>query len=87
MLDKIKINKDNGTTVEAEVITVFEMPDFGRKYIIYTFNEPDPNGLARLTVSQIIEENDSYTLKAIETDEEWSQIKEVMKDIIKGGNA
>ncbi len=86
MLDKISIKKDDGTVADAELITAFEIPDFGRKYVIYTFNEPDPNGLARLSVSQLIEANGAYQLKSIETEDEWTRIKEVMREIIKGGN-
>lgn len=87
MLDKITITNVDGTTSDAEFITAFEMPDFGRKYVIYTFNEPDPNGLAMLSISQLIEEGGEYQIKKIETDEEWTKIKEVLKEIIKGGNA
>lgn len=86
MTDKITITNENGQTIEAEKIAVFEIPDFGRKYIIYTFNDVDPNGLVKLNVGQLVEENGTSSLKTIETDEEWTRIKDVMREIIKGGN-
>lgn len=88
MTNKLTITNENGQSVEAEKIIAFEIPDFGRKYIIYTFNEVDTNGLAKLYVCQIeSEENGTMKLKGIETDDEWTRIKSVMREIITGGNA
>ena len=87
MPDKINVVNENGEKVEAELIAAFEIPDFTRKYVIYTFNELDPNGLKKLNVSQLVEENGNYTLKSVETDDEWSRIKNIMREIITGGNA
>ena len=87
MPEKINVISENGQKVEAELIAAFEVPDFTRKYVIYTFNELDPNGLKKLNVSQLVEENGNYSLKTIETDDEWSRIKNIMREIITGGNA
>ncbi len=87
MPDKISVEKKDGTTAETEIIAAFDIADFGRKYVIYSFNETDPNGLAKLNVSQVIEDNGKYTFAKIETDDEWNRIKEVMRNIITGGNA
>lgn len=86
MPDKLKATNENNEEIEIEIIATFEIADFNRKYIIYSFDEVDPNGLAKLHVSQIIEEGDKYTLAKIETDEEWTRIKNVMREIISGGN-
>ena len=87
MDNKINVKKETGEVVQADLITSFEITDFGRKYAIFTYNELDPNGLVKLYVSQIIEENGNYNLKKIETDDEWNRIKTIMREIITGGNA
>lgn len=87
MLEKIKITKNNGEILDVDVIGTFKINDFNRSYIIYSTNELDPNGLSKLSVAQLVLENDSYSLKSIETDEEWTKIKDIMRQIITGGNA
>ncbi len=87
MPDKISATNEKGETVEIEIIAAFDIPDFSRKYVIYSYNEVDPNGLAKLHVSQLIEEAGKYTLANVETDDEWTRIKSVMRAIITGGNA
>lgn len=86
MLEKIKITKNNGEILDVDVIATFKANDFNRSYIIYSNNELDPNGLAKLSVAQLVEEAEAYSLKAIETDEEWTKIKDIMRQIITGGN-
>lgn len=80
MPDKLTITKEDQSKVQADIVSSFEIPEFGRKYIIYTFNEKDPNGLAKLNVSQI-EDN---SLIRVQTDDEWNRIKDVMRDMVKG---
>lgn len=81
MSDKLKITKDNNQILEADFICAFEIADFGRKYVIYSFNEVDSNGLAKLNVSQLVDNN----LKKIETEDEWSRIKQIMRSVITTG--
>ena len=50
------VTKSTGEKVEAEINAAFEINDFGRKYVIYSFGETDPNGLAKLNVSQVLED-------------------------------
>ena len=55
MTDKIIITNENSQSVEAEKVSAFEIADFGRNYVIYTFNDVDPNGLSKLHVCQYTE--------------------------------
>lgn len=86
MTDKIIITNENSQSVEAEKVSAFEIADFGRNYVIYTFNDVDPNGLSKLHVCQYTEENGLVTLRGVETPEEWTRIKDVMRSLINGNN-
>ncbi len=78
----IKTTDKNGIEREAEIILCFESEENGRKYVIYTFNETDETGMIALYSSIVDEESEQPTLKNIETDEEWSMIKNIMKKIV-----
>jgi len=87
MKDKLKIKEANGEIVNADIITYFSITETGKEYIIFTLNEIDSNGLIKLYVSRVKTENDEYELEKIENEKEWSDVKEVMKDVIAGGEA
>ncbi len=87
MPDKVKVTKSSGEVADAEIIAVFDIADFNRSYVIYSYDETDPNGLAKLHVSQLKEEDGKYNFIDVETDDEWTRIKNVMREIITGGNA
>ena len=54
-----------------------------KNYILYTLNEVDENEMVKIYASELIEKDNMYSLAAIESDEEWTAVKEVMKDIAK----
>lgn len=78
MPEKITILKDGGESINSNIVSVFMIPESGKKYIITTENAVDPHGLTVLHVSEI----KGDTLVKIETDEEWSSIKTIMRAII-----
>jgi len=78
----IKTVDKNGIERDAEVVLCFESEENNRKYVIYTFNEIDETGMVALYSSIVDESSESPKLKNIETEEEWSMIKNVMKKII-----
>ena len=43
----------------------------------------DENEMVKIYASELIEKDNMYSLAAIESDEEWTAVKEVMKDIAK----
>lgn len=77
--DTITVIDQNGQEREAEVITDLKLPDTGKEYIIYTFNEKDENDMLTLYVSVLVEKDGMYTFEDIESDEEWNKLKEIMK--------
>lgn len=78
----IKTTDKNGVERDAEVILCFESEETGKKYVIYTFNEIDETGMVALYSSIVDEDSETPKLKNIDTEEEWSMIKDIMKKII-----
>ena len=83
-LQKIRVKKSNGTEVEAEVLLCFELEKTGNRYILYTFNEVDTQRMETIHASIIRENENGYQLDTIPNDE-WKDVKEVMREIIKSG--
>ena len=80
MPGKIAILKENGETLNSNIVSVFTMPETEKKYIITTENTVDPHGLTVLHVSELVDD----TLARVGTTEEWDAIKNVMRVIISG---
>lgn len=78
--DKISLLKENGEKLSSNIVSIFMIPDTGKRYIITTENAVDPHGLTVLHVSEIHD----HTLVKVEEDEEWSAIKTIMRAIISG---
>ncbi len=83
--DTITVVDQNGQEREAEVITNLKLPDTGKEYIVYTFNEKDENDMLTLYASVLMEKDGMYTFEDIESDEEWVKIKEIMKAMAQVG--
>lgn len=81
-LQKIKVKKSNGEETEAEVLLCFELEKTGKKYILYTFNEIDEQKMETIHASILNEDKNGYQLDTI-PDDEWKDVKEVMREIIR----
>ncbi len=80
----INVIKEDGTPGEAEVLLNFTLDLTGKEYLLYTFNEVDDKGLVTVHASTVNRSEDGHiSLEGIATDEEWSEIKRVMKEVIK----
>ena len=69
--------------VEVELICAFEISEFNSKYIIYTKNERDREGNAIIYSGKIIVKDDRKYLMAIDDENEWMKIKEIMREMAK----
>ena len=78
--DIIKLTDPNGEIKDAEVVLCFKSDDTKKKYVIYTFNELDENGMIALYSSVVDESTKEF--KNIETEEEWAMVKDTLKKII-----
>ncbi len=82
----MKIYLDNGTVEEVEVLLTFELLDIKKQYVVYTKNEVDENGNVTIYISTVNKEGENVRLTNIATDEEWSKIKDVLRELAKSEN-
>lgn len=82
----MKIYLDNGTVEEVEVLLTFELLDLKKQYVVYTKNEVDENGNVTIYISTVNKEGENVRLTNIATDEEWSKIKDVLRELAKSEN-
>lgn len=81
MIDKTfyVINED-GIRVDAKVLSKFKLSN-NKDYITYTYNETNPDGMVKIYVTGMSLDNGIYTYSEIVTDEEWNDIKTVLKTL------
>ncbi len=79
----IVVLDEAGNEKEAEILSAFTIKKYNKNYILYTLNEVDENEMVKIYASELIEKENMYSLGAIESDEEWTAVKEVMKDVAK----
>ena len=72
---------ESGNEKEAEILSAFSIKKYNKNYILYTLNEVDENEMVKIYSSELIEKDNMYSLGAIESDEEWTAVKEVMKEV------
>ena len=79
----LSILKEDGTKEEVDLLVCFSFNDTGKEYVVYTKNEKDENGNITVYVSSIDRSSSTPRMGAIETDEEWSKIKDVLRELSK----
>ena len=79
----MSIVNEDGSIEEVEVILAFEFKDNKKEYIVYTKNEKDENGNVTVYVSNVEHTGDTPKLVGIESDSEWSRIKDVLRELSK----
>ncbi len=73
----------DGSIDEVEVVLAFEFKDNQKEYVIYTKNEKDEAGNVTVYVSNVDRSTGQAKLMGVESDEEWSRIKDVLREIAK----
>ena len=79
----MRINASDGSVEEVEVLLAFEFNDTKKEYVIYTKNETDENGNVTIYAASITKNGDKVELGNIESEEEWSRIKDVLRELSK----
>lgn len=72
-----------GTKEEVELLLSFKFNDNNKEYVIYTKNETDENGNVTIYVSNITRVGEEITLNTISDDNEWSRIKDLLRELSK----
>ena len=79
----LSIIKEDGTKEEVELLICFTFNDTKKEYVVYTRNEKDENGNVTVYVSSVDRSGEISKMCAIESDEEWSKIKDVLRELSK----
>lgn len=76
---------NNGINQNVELISYFELVNTGKKYLFYTLNEKVENGLVKMYSACATNNGSTFTLENDMSDEEWNNLKTIMKTILTGG--
>ena len=79
----LTINKADGSKEEVEEVISFEFNDTKKRYLVYTKNEVDQYGNITIYVTEVIKDSMGTRFLGIESDEEWSKIKDVLRQLAK----
>lgn len=82
----INVKQKDGTTKQAEPLAMFKLNSTNKKYMIYTYKEVDANDLITLNVAELVSSENGHILDNVQTDEEWTEIKKVIKTLINRGD-
>ncbi len=87
MNDKIMffVINEEGIREDAQILAKYKLSN-GNNYITYTYNEINDNKMIKIYSTGVIKENDGYSYKEIVTNEEWDEIKAIMKEIARDPN-
>ena len=76
---------EEGIREDARMLAKYKLSNM-QNYITYTYDEVNDNNMIKIYTTGIVVDGDNYSYKEIETDEEWTEIKEVMKSIARDDN-
>lgn len=79
----LSIIKEDGTKEEVELLICFTFNDTKKEYVVYTRNEKDENGNVTVYISSVDRSGEIPKMGAIESDDEWSKIKDVLRELSK----
>ena len=74
---KVLITNSQGLQVQADVIMTFKIKNNNQKYIVYTFNEKNNDGI-KTYVSKIREEDSGIYFDSIKDEDEWKIVREAI---------
>lgn len=82
----ISIIMEDGRIDTVELLISFEFKDNKKEYVVYTKNEIDENGNITIYVSSVKREGDMPRLESVSDENEWSRIKNVLRELSKSDN-
>ena len=86
-MDKVMfyVINEEGIREEARILAKYKLSN-KENYITYTYDEVNDNNMIKIYSTGITVDNGIYSYKEIESDDEWTEIKEVMKSIARDEN-
>ena len=83
MTDKlIYIINEDGVREEATILAKFRLAN-QNDYMVYSLNELNEEGMIKIYVTGLVSENGVYSSREITTDEEWNNLKSILKALAK----
>ena len=80
--ENIVIKNDDGTSVQAKLVTYLMNRKNNYTYIVYSKGEKaDDNSGEIIYVSRFIKEGDVFKLQDIADDQEWLDVQKLLKEI------
>ena len=76
---------EEGIREDAQILAKYKLAN-SNDYITYTYGEINDNNMIKIYTTGIVLEGGNYSYKEITTDDEWNEIKEVMKSIARDEN-
>ena len=84
MDNKVIVTLEDGMKKEVNVLDIFKLEKYPNKeYIVYTFSVAAENGGDDdyACISELIESDNNFEFKTIESEEEWSDIQTAIKEL------
>lgn len=78
----IYIINEDGVREEANILSKFRLAN-NNDYIVYSLNELNDEGMIKIYVTGLVSENGNYSSREIVTDEEWNNLKSILKTLAK----
>ena len=78
---KMIITEPDGSEVEVDVVVSFYNKDKTKQYVMYTRNEKQGDNTIVYT-SSIIRDGEKIFLDEIESDEEWLEVKDIIREML-----
>ena len=84
MREKIIIDNGNNDSFEADLISLFEFIDSGKKYLFFTRNEIIEDNLVKLYISEVSVNEGKLNLIGVMEENDWTLVKDAMRSILTG---
>lgn len=85
-MKKITVQNMDGTMEEVDLVNSFPVKDINRNFAILSKGESLGEGMSKVYISEVIEENPGvYKLVGISDESVWDRVKQAMKEIVQGG--
>lgn len=79
-IKKVRVIDADDTQLDVELISILE--DNGNKYLIYSKGEKQKSGNLIIYISKLKIMDDNFYLENIHDDDEWSNVKKLLSNII-----
>lgn len=84
MDNKLIVSLEDGQRKEVNVLDIFKLEKYPNKeYIVYTFSNMDniEEDDDFVCISELIESDNNFEFKTIESEEEWNDIQTAVKEL------